>query len=139
MKYETVFIARQDISPAHVEELAERFTKVITSHEGTTNKTEYCGLRPLAYPIMKNRKGHYVLINIDAPAAAITELERQMRINEDILRYLTVKVEEHEEGPSALFKQSRSYIENATRGQIFRTEGAEEGEEDTQSNEQAQD
>lgn len=122
MLYETVVIARQDISPAHVEELSEQFGKIIKSHKGKVTKTEYCGLRPLAYPIKKNRKGHYVILNIDSPANAVKELERLMRINEDVLRFLTISVEELNNGPSALFKQSRNYVDNATRGQIFKAD-----------------
>jgi small subunit ribosomal protein S6 len=117
--YEHVFIARQDISPAQVETLTTEFTKIITDHEGKVGKTEYCGLRPFSYPIKKNRKGHYVVININAPHEAVQEMERSMRINEDILRFLTVRVDIHEEAPSALFQQSRSYIDKAIRSKRF--------------------
>src|SRR5258707_15859814 len=98
--YENVFIARQDISGAQVDTLADAFTQLITEHGGEVKKRENWGLRNLAYRMSKNRKGHYVLFNIDAPAAAIAELERTMRINEDVLRYLTLRVDEHEEGQS---------------------------------------
>ena len=124
MLYETVVIARQDISPSHVEEMAESFAKVLTDNKAKCTKTEYCGLRPLAYPMNKNRKGHYVVMNIDAAPEALDELERQMRINEDVLRFLSIRVEEHNDGPSPLYKQSRSYIEGATRGQVFRSNEA---------------
>ena len=100
--YENVFIARQDISAAQVEELTETLTKLINDNSGKIVKTENWGLRTLAYRIKKNRKGHYVMLNIDAPGAAIHEMERQMRINEDILRYLTIKIDAFEEGPSAM-------------------------------------
>jgi small subunit ribosomal protein S6 len=100
--YENVFIARQDISTVQVEDLTETFTKVISDSGGTVVKTENWGLRTLAYRIKKNRKGHYVMLNIDAPAAAIHEMERQMRINEDILRHLTIKIDAFEEGPSVM-------------------------------------
>jgi small subunit ribosomal protein S6 len=100
--YENVFIARQDISAVQVEGLTETFTKVINDNEGKIANTESWGLRTLAYRIKKNRKGHYVMFHIDAPAAAIHEMERQMRINEDVLRYLTIKVDAFDEGPSVM-------------------------------------
>ena len=102
--YESVFIARQDISTAQVEGLAETFEKIITDNAGTVKKTEQWGLRSLAYKIKKNRKGYYVLFNIDAPSAAVQEMERQMHIHEDILRFLTTRVDELEEGPSAVLR-----------------------------------
>jgi small subunit ribosomal protein S6 len=98
--YENVFIARQDISGAQVDALADQFTQLISEHGGEIKKRENWGLRNLAYRMNKNRKGHYVLFNIDAPAPAVAELERTMRINEDVLRYLTIRVDELEEGPS---------------------------------------
>ena len=100
--YENVFIARQDISATQVEGLTETFTKVISDNDGKVVNTENWGLRTLAYRIKKNRKGHYVMFHIDAPAAAIHEMERQMRINEDVLRYLTIKIDAIEEGPSVM-------------------------------------
>jgi small subunit ribosomal protein S6 len=100
--YENVFIARQDISSVQVEGLTETFTKVINDNEGKIVNTESWGLRTLAYRIKKNRKGHYVMFHIDAPAAAIHEMERQMRINEDVLRYLTIKIDAFDEGPSVM-------------------------------------
>lgn len=102
--YESVFIARQDISAAQVDGLTENFEKVITDAGGSIAKRENWGLRTMAYKIKKNRKGHYVLLNIDAPAPALHEMERQMRINEDILRYMTIRVDELEEGPSAIMR-----------------------------------
>jgi small subunit ribosomal protein S6 len=104
--YENVFIARQDISGAQVDQLADSFTQLIAEQGGEVKKREYWGLRNLAYRISKNRKGHYVLFNIDAPPPAIAELERTMRINEDVLRYLTLRVDKLEEGPSPIM-QSR--------------------------------
>ncbi len=104
--YENVFIARQEISAAQVDALADQFTAVLSENGGAVKKKEYWGLKTLTYRIKKNRKGHYVLLNIDAPSAAVLEMERQMRINEDILRFLTVRVDELEEGPSAML-QSR--------------------------------
>jgi small subunit ribosomal protein S6 len=100
--YENVFIARQDISGAQADALADTFTQLITEQGGEVKKRESWGLRNLAYRMNKNRKGHYVLLNIDAPAPAIAELERTMRINEDVLRYLTIRVDALEEGPSPI-------------------------------------
>ncbi|MBT5014364.1 MAG: 30S ribosomal protein S6 [Rhodospirillaceae bacterium] len=105
--YESVFIARQDISAAQVEGLTENFTKVISDHDGKIAGTESWGLRALAYKIKKNRKGHYVLMNIDAPSNAIHEMERQMRINEDVLRYMTIKVDELENEPSIIMRNAQ--------------------------------
>ncbi len=102
--YESVFIARQDVSAAQVDGLADNFTKIIQEQGGKVAKKEYWGLRNLAFRIKKNRKGHYVLFNLDAPAAAVKEMERNMRINEDIIRILTVRVEALEEGPSAVMQ-----------------------------------
>jgi small subunit ribosomal protein S6 len=102
--YETVFIARQDISGPQVDALADQFAGIITAQGGEVKKRESWGLRNLAFRMKKNRKGHYVLFNLDAPPAAVTEMERNMRINEDILRYLTVRVETLEEGPSAVLQ-----------------------------------
>lgn len=102
--YESVFIARQDISSAQVEGLADAFAQIIQDNGGKVTKREYWGLRNVAYRIKKNRKAHYVLFNIDGPAAAVNEMERTMRINEDVLRYLTVRVEALEEGPSVMMQ-----------------------------------
>jgi small subunit ribosomal protein S6 len=104
--YETVFIARQDISSAQAETLAQTFSQMIVDNGGSIAKTEHWGLKTLAFRMNKNRKGHYVLLNIDAPSAAVLEMERNMRINEDVLRYMSIRVDEHEEGPSAMM-QSR--------------------------------
>ena len=103
--YEHVFLARQDISQAQVEALTKEYTGVIEEGGGKIGKTEYWGLRTVAFKIKKNRKAHYSLMNIDAPPAAITEVERQMSINEDVLRFMTIRVDEHEEGPSAMMRK----------------------------------
>jgi small subunit ribosomal protein S6 len=100
--YESVFIARQDISAQQVETLSDQFSELVSQNGGEVKKREYWGLRNLAYRIKKNRKGHYVLFNLDAPPAALTEMERNMRINEDVLRYQSVRIEEIEEGPSPI-------------------------------------
>jgi small subunit ribosomal protein S6 len=105
--YENIFIARQDVTAAQVETLTDAFAAIVTEQGGKVTKREYWGLRNLSYRIKKNRKGHYMLLNLDAPAAAVVEMERNMRINEDVLRLLTVRVETLEEGPSAML-QSRS-------------------------------
>src|ERR1044071_8399791 len=114
--YENVFIARQDISGAQVDQLSENFTQLIAEQGGQIKKREYWGLRNLAYRMNKNRKGHYVLFNIEAPAAAIAELERTMRINEDVLRYLTLRVDAHEEGPSPIMQNRGSREDRPRRG-----------------------
>ncbi len=105
--YESVFIARQEISAQQADALAETFSNVIAENGGNVSKRENWGLKSLAFRIKKNRKGHYLLLNIDAPAAAINEMERQMRLHEDVIRYLTVRVEELEEGPSIQSRQGR--------------------------------
>ena len=105
--YENIFVARQDLSAQQVEAMGDVLAEVITTAGGKVTKKEYWGLRTLAYRIKKNRKAHYMLLNVDAPAAAIAEAERTLRINEDVLRYLTVKVETLEEGPSAMMRRSR--------------------------------
>lgn len=103
--YENVFIARQDLSTAQVDALADQFTAIIKEKGGDVKKRESWGLRNLAFRIRKNRKGHYVLMNVDAPPAAIQEVERNMRLNEDVIRFLTIKVDELEEGPSAILQK----------------------------------
>ena len=104
--YEHVFIARQDISSAQVDSLTSTFSALVKEQGGKVEKTEYWGLRTLAYRIKKSRKGHYVLFNLDAPPNALQELERNERLNEDILRYMTIRVEELEETPSVLMRAS---------------------------------
>ena len=104
--YENVFIARQDVPATQVETLTTQFSELVTAQGGTVSKKEYWGLRSLAFRIKKNRKGHYILLNIDAPSAAVKELERTMSINEDIIRFLTVRVDALEEGPSAVMQRS---------------------------------
>ncbi len=103
--YEHVFLARQDVSAQQVDALVEQYKGVIESLGGKVGRVENWGLKSLTYRIKKNRKAHYALMDIDAPAAAIHEMERQMRINEDVLRYMTVAVEAHEEGPSAMMQK----------------------------------
>ena len=104
--YEHVFLARQDLAQAQVDALAENATKIIEDNGGKVVKTETWGLRSLAYRIAKNRKGHYVMLDFDAPPPVVAELERQTQINEDIIRYMTVKVDGLEEGPSVMMRKS---------------------------------
>jgi small subunit ribosomal protein S6 len=103
--YEHIVLARQDVSAQQVEELTNALTEVLTQGGGKVTKNEYWGLKSLSYRIKKNRKAHYSLLNIDAPAPAVAEMERQERINEDILRFMTVRVDELEEGPSAMMQK----------------------------------
>lgn len=113
--YEHVLIARQDVSSAQVETLVEDLTKIIGDNGGSIVKTEYWGLRNLAYRIQKNRKGHYVLLHIDAPHAAVAEMERNLRINEDIIRTLTLRKDELPEGPSIMMQVKAAREERARR------------------------
>ncbi|MCW6529891.1 MULTISPECIES: 30S ribosomal protein S6 [Sphingomonas] len=121
--YEHVFLARQDLAQAQVDAMAEAATKIVEAHNGKIIKTETWGLRSLAYRIAKNRKAHYVMIEIDAPGDTIAELERQNQINEDIIRYMTVKVDAHEAGPSVMMrKQERDRERRADRARRDREE-----------------
>ncbi|WP_456622898.1 MULTISPECIES: 30S ribosomal protein S6 [unclassified Bradyrhizobium] len=104
--YEHVFLARQDASTQQVEELTAQMTGIVEGLGGKITKTENWGVRSLTYRMNKNRKAHFVLLNIDAPSAAIAEIERQERISEDVIRYLSVRVEELEEGPSAMMRKA---------------------------------
>jgi len=104
--YEHVYLARQDVSAQQVEALTAQYKGVIEQMGGKVAKTEYWGVKSLSYRIRKNRKAHMTLLNVDAPAAALAEIERQERLNEDVLRYLTVRVDAHEEGPSAMMRKA---------------------------------
>ena len=104
--YENVFVVRQDVPSTQVEALATTFGEIVTNMGGTVSKKEYWGLRNLAYRIKKNRKGHYMMMNLEASGDAVKELERNMTINEDVIRYLTVRVDALEEGPSAMMQKS---------------------------------
>ncbi len=130
--YECVVIARQDLSVQQAESLNEDLKKVIEEQGGSIIKVEYWGLRQMAYRIRKNRKGHYTLFNIDAPATAVHELERIMRINEDILRHLVIRVDELEQGPSVIM-QRRSRDDNSRSrpskpAPVEKNDSKEEGE-----------
>ena len=114
--YEHVFLARQDLAQAQVDALAEAATKIVDEGQGKVVKTETWGLRSLAYRIAKNRKAHYVMLEIDAPTGVVAELERQLGINEDIIRFMTVRVDEHENGPSAMMRRGERDRERGGRG-----------------------
>ena len=103
--YEHIFLARQDLAAAQVEVLTETFSRIIADGNGAVASNEYWGLRSLAYRIAKNRKAHYVMLNIDAPAPAIAEMERQVALNEDIIRYMTVRIDALPTEPSAMTKR----------------------------------
>jgi len=103
--YEHVFLARQDLAQGQVDALAETATNIITENGGRVIKAETWGLRNLAYRIQKNRKAHYVLLDFEAPAPVVAELERQTQINEDVIRYMTLRVDAHEEGPSVMMRR----------------------------------
>lgn len=118
--YEHVFLARQDVSAQQVEELTAQITGVIQQLGGKVTKLEQWGLRSLSYRMRKNRKAHFTFMNVDAPPAALNEVERQERLNEDVLRYLTIRVDEHEEGPSAMLRKSDRDRDRDDRGGGFR-------------------
>jgi len=114
--YEHTFLARQDLSQAQVDALAAAATEIVEANQGKVTKTETWGLKNLAYKIKRNRKAHFVMLNIDAPAGTVAELERQTAINEDVIRWLTVRVDEHEAGPSVqMRKQDRERTKRRER------------------------
>jgi small subunit ribosomal protein S6 len=127
--YEHVFLARQDISAQQVEGLVDSFRSIIETNGGSIAKTEYWGVRSLTFRIKKNRKAHFELLNIEAPPAAITELERQMRLSTDVIRFLTVRVDEHEAGPSAMMRRSERDDRDGRgdRGDRFDRDGPRRG------------
>ena len=118
--YEHVFLARQDVTSQQVEAMVDQYKGVIEQNGGKVEKTEMWGVKSLAYRLRKNRKAHFTLLNIDAPPAALNEIERQQRISEDVLRYLTVRVHEHEDGPSAMMRKADRDRERDDRGFGFR-------------------
>ncbi|WP_183451298.1 30S ribosomal protein S6 [Microvirga lupini] len=130
--YEHIFMARQDVTPQQVETMVDQYKGVIEQNGGTVEKTEMWGVKSLAYRIKKNRKAHFTMFNLNAPAPAVAEMERQMRINEDILRFMTIKVEELETEPSVMM-QKRDRDERKDRERRERDgggfDGASEGEE----------
>ena len=126
--YETVIIIRQETSTQQVEALADTFEDIVKQGGGSVKKRENWGLRSLAYKIKKNKKGHYILLNIEAPPTAIHEMERVMRLNEDILRYLTLRIDEIDEGPS-IPAQNLARIERSSKGFSSKTEDTEDSEQ----------
>ena len=114
--YESVFIARQDISTTQVESMADEFAGIITKAGGTIHKREYWGLRSLAYRIKKNRKGHYIMFNFETDGPTLKEYERIMGLNEDVLRFLNIRIEEVEEGPSIIMQNKGERGERGDRG-----------------------
>jgi small subunit ribosomal protein S6 len=114
--YEHVFLARQDLSQQQVDALVEQYKGVIEANGGTVGRVENWGLKSLTYRVKKNRKAYYTLMDLNAPSAALNEMERQMGLSEDVLRFLTVKVEKHEEGPSAMMQKREERSERGDRG-----------------------
>ncbi|KQM40952.1 MULTISPECIES: 30S ribosomal protein S6 [Sphingomonas] len=125
--YEHVFLARQDLAQAQVDALAETATKIVQDMNGKVVKTETWGLRSLAYRIAKNRKAHYVMLEIDAPGDVVAELERQTQINEDVIRFMTVKVDAHEEGPTVMMRKSERSERGDRRGGRDRDDRGDRG------------
>ena len=113
--YEHVFISRQDLSSAQAEGLVEHFTAILKDNGGNVLENEYWGLKTMAYKINKNRKGHYVFMKSDAPSAAVQEMERLMRLHDDVMRIMTIKVDAHEEGPSAVVQAKNSRDDRGPR------------------------
>lgn len=122
--YETVFIARQDYSDAQVKDLTAQCEKIITDGEGKIHKTENWGLRTLAYKIKKNRRGHYVLIESDAPAPAIHELERTLRLNEDVLRFMSIRLDDLSDGPSIMMQKPKDIEKSDSPKKPYKKEAA---------------
>lgn len=114
--YESVIIARQDLSAPQAEALRDELIAILTAQGGEILRVEYWGLRNIAYRIRKNRKGHYFLLNVNAPSSALKEMERQMSINEDVLRFLNIQIEEMEEGPSVMLQARAQRDERPRRG-----------------------
>ena len=122
--YEHVLMARQDVTSQQVESMIDQFREVIESNGGRIEKTEMWGVKSLAFRIKKNRKAHFALLHLDAPAPAVAEMERQLRINEDVLRFLTIRVDAIEEGPSVMMqKRDRDDRKDRERGRRRDDEG----------------
>jgi small subunit ribosomal protein S6 len=138
--YEHVYMARQDVTAQQVDDMTAQYKSVIEQMGGKVTKTEYWGVKSLAYRIRKNRKAHFTLLNLDAPPAALTEVERQERLNEEVLRYLTIRVNAHEEGPSAMMRKAdRDRDREERRGERRRDReprGAREDAEETETTEE---
>lgn len=128
--YESVFIARQDVSNTQVETMADRFAQIIADNGGVVEKREYWGLRNLAYRVKKNRKGHYVLFNLEAPSDALREMERNMRLDEDVLRFLSIRIEAHRDQPSPVLQGRGERSERRGRRDHDDDRGGREGRGD---------
>ncbi|MGE0045726.1 MAG: 30S ribosomal protein S6 [Hyphomonadaceae bacterium] len=128
--YEHVLIARQDISPQQVDALVEDITRNVQELGGRVAKNEYWGLRNLSYRVRKNRKGHYCLLNLEMTTDGMHELERRQRLNEDVIRYLTIRVEEHDEEPSPVLARRDRDERRRARREGGREDGAEGGDGD---------
>lgn len=126
--YEHVYMARQDVSAQQVEALTEGYRKIIEGAGGSIGRHEYWGVKSLAFRIMKNRKAHFTLMNIDAPHAAVAEMERQMGLSEDILRFITIRVEEHDDQPSAMMRKRED--SDGDRGDRSRGPRGDRGDRD---------
>lgn len=126
--YEHVFLARQDLAQAQVDALAENAKAIVEANQGKVTKVENWGLRSLAYKIAKNRKAHYVMLNIEAPAGVVAELERQTQIHEDVIRYMTIKVDELEAGPSAMMRKGDRERRGGRDGRDNRRDHGQHGE-----------
>jgi small subunit ribosomal protein S6 len=136
--YEHVYLVRQDVTAQQVDEMSAQYKGIIEQMGGKVAKNEYWGIKSLSYRMRKNRKAHFTLMDIDAPPAALAEIERQERLNEDVLRYLTVRVNEHEEGPSAMMRKAdRDRERDERRGERRREReggrGFRDGPEDTEA------
>lgn len=138
--YEHVYMARQDVTAQQVDDMTAQYKNVIEQLGGKVTKSEYWGVKSLAYRIRKNRKAHFTLLNLDAPPAALAEVERQERLNEEVLRYLTIRVNAHEDGPSAMMRKAdRDRDRDERRGERRRDReprGAREDAEETESTEE---
>jgi len=114
--YEHIFMVRQDVSSTQVDALTQQFKTILEENQGAVAKTEYWGVRPLAYRVKKNRKAHYTLMNVNAPSEAVKEMERQMSINDDVIRFMTIRVDEHEEDQSVMMRSGRGGRDRDDRG-----------------------
>ena len=126
--YEHIFLARQDVTPQQVEALTEQIKSKIASLGGAVTKVEPWGLKSLAFRIKKNRKAHFTLMNIAAPSEAVVEIERLLGINEDVIRYLTIRVDEHEAGPSAMLRKREDSDRDDRGGRGPRGDRGDRGE-----------
>src|SRR6202158_2170729 len=131
--YEHVYLARQDVTAQQVDELTNQYKAVLEQMGGKVAKAEYWGVKSLTYRIRKNRKAHFTLMNVDAPPAAVAEVERQERLNEDVLRYLTIRVEAHEEGPSAMMRKVDRDERRGERRREREPRGPREGAEEPET------